>query len=94
MMEQSYTEGSNTSLQAEERATGSIGVRMYLQYLAAWSPLFLVPAATFGFAAGERVLSVRGAVQRLRVMARSSGFGVMLGLKVGFRGWALVWVRG
>ena len=50
-------------MQAEERATGSIGVRMYLQYLAAWSPFFLVPAATFGIAAGERVLSVRRAVQ-------------------------------
>ena len=58
------------SLQAEERATGSIGLRMYLQYLAAWSPFFVVPAATFGFAAGERVLSVRKAATRFRVMAR------------------------
>jgi len=47
--------------QAEERATGSIGLQMYLQYLAAWSPFFLIPAAMFGFAAGERVFTVRAA---------------------------------
>jgi len=34
---------------------------MYLQYLAAWSPFFLIPAAMCGFAAGERVFTVRAA---------------------------------
>ena len=50
---------------------------MYLQYLAAWSPFFLIPAAMFGFAAGERVFAVRAAVQG---GAGLFGSGCVLGL--------------
>ena len=47
-------------MQAEERATGSIELRLYWQYLAAWSPWFAIPAATAAFAIGERVFTVSG----------------------------------
>jgi len=60
-LRKSASKASRADSQAEERATGSIGLRMYLQYLAAWSPFFLIPAAMCGFAAGERVFTVRAA---------------------------------
>ncbi len=46
-------------LQAETRAEGHVQAQVYLRYLAAWSPMYVIPLGMLASGAVERILAVR-----------------------------------